>query len=173
MQDLAAGLLDFADYQQICRLKSRYFFCIDTKQWQKLRELFSDDATFEGFPFATEGPDAFVEEVSSWLGPIRSAHHGMMPELRMAGPRRVRGRWAMQDYLAWPQDSRVYRGVPIPGMYGMRGYGYYDEEYTLGPFGWRISFMRLTRLWIDALTDEYVEPPPYDVHAVDTGWFER
>ncbi|TDC98008.1 nuclear transport factor 2 family protein [Nonomuraea deserti] len=171
--DIADDLLDFAVYQQICRLKSRYFFCLDTKQWPQLRMLFSDDATFEGFPFATHGPDAFVEGVSVWLGPMRSVHHGMMPELRSAGPRLVRGRWAMQDYLTWPRDSRVYKRIPIPGMYGIRGYGFYDEEYTWEPTGWRISFMRLTRLRIDPLTGGYIEPPPYDGPAADTGWLER
>ncbi|GAB2756378.1 nuclear transport factor 2 family protein [Sinomonas soli] len=167
-----ADLLGFEDYQLITRLKAAYFFSLDTKDWGRLRELFSDDAHFEGFPFASGGPDAFVDGVSAWLGRMRSVHHGMMPDLRRLDRDRARGRWTMADYLTWGDPGFVYKGFPIPGMYGIRGYGYYDEEYVRDPGDgrWRISFMRLTRLWIDPLRGDRVEAPAYDVPGVRTDW---
>ena len=170
--DIATDLLDFEAYQQICRLKSRYFLCIDHKRWPELRALYSEDAVYEGFPFPTSTPDEFVEGMATWLAPMRTVHYGMMPELRSVGPQLVRGRWSMYDYLTWEPDSRVYKGFPIPGMYGIRGYGYYDEEYRLTPEGWRISFMRLTRQRIDPLAGDHIEPPPYDVPVPDLHWLD-
>lgn len=169
-----SDLLSFEDYQLISRLKSAYFFALDTKDWGRLRSLFADDADFEGFPFASDGPDAFVEGVSAWLGTMRSVHHGMMPDLRSLTPDKARGRWTMADYLIWDDPGFVYKGFPLPGMYGIRGYGYYDEEYERNPRDghWRISFMRLTRHWIDPLRGDRVEPPPYDVPAVDLAWLD-
>lgn len=165
-------LVDFAEYQTVCTLKSRYFFCLDAKQWPRLRALFSDAATFEGFPFATSGPDAFVAGVSEWLAPMRTVHQGFMPDMQKRDDGVIRARWAMYDYLTWPQDSFVYKGFQIDGMYGIRGYGYYDEEYVRTDTGWRISFMRLTRARIDPLVGDYLEPPAYDVPPPDLRWLD-
>ncbi|MDQ4490099.1 nuclear transport factor 2 family protein [Sinomonas sp. ASV486] len=167
------SLLDFADHQLISRLKADYFFAIDTKDWNRLRGLFADGARFEGFPFASGGPEAFVAGVSTWLARMRSVHHGMMPDLRAVGPDLVRGRWTMTDYLTWTDRDFDYKGFAVPGMYGIRGYGYYDEEYVrCQDARWRISFMRLTRLWIDPLRGDYLQPPAYDVPSVETRWLD-
>lgn len=132
-------------------LKSRYFFHADNRQWTALRTLFTDDAAFEGFAFQGIGPDRFVEAVSKFLEGVTSVHHGCMPQLRALSDTTVRGRWSMVDYLTWAPGSRSYRGNAEPDLSGFRGYGYYDEEYRLTPAGWRISFIRLTRLRVDLL----------------------
>ncbi|TQC45761.1 nuclear transport factor 2 family protein [Rhodococcus sp. WS4] len=167
------GALDSHLYQEICRLKSDYFFALDSKDWDRLRGVFHDDARFEGFTFDGRGADDFVRGVSEWLRDMRTVHHGMMPDIRMVNPARIRGRWAMSDYLTWRDREFVYKGFEIPGMYGVRGYGFYDEEYAQqGDGRWKISFMRLTRLWIDPLVGDYIDPPRYNVPAVDTDWLE-
>ncbi|MEV4734733.1 nuclear transport factor 2 family protein [Saccharopolyspora sp. NPDC049426] len=165
-------LVGFDEYQIVCKLKARYFFHLDTKQWTRLRALFSDYAVFEGFPFASSGPDAFVAGVAKWLAPMRTVHQGFMPDVQKRDDGVIRARWSMYDYLTWPQDSFVYKGVEIDGMYGIRGYGYYDEEYVRTASGWRISFMRLTRARIDPLVGDYLEPPAYDVPPPDLSWLD-
>ncbi|MEB3371734.1 nuclear transport factor 2 family protein [Saccharopolyspora mangrovi] len=151
--------------------QSQYCFYVDTKEWDRLRMLFSEEATFAGFSYTTDDPYDFVRGVSSFLESVRSVHHAMMPELRAIDERRVRGRWSMHDMLTWEPDSFVYKGIEIPGMHGINGYGYYDEEYTRVGGKWYISHMQLTRLRIDPLFGGLVEPPRYDVPPPDTEWF--
>lgn len=132
-------------------IKSRYFYYVDTKQWSKLRALFLDDTRFEGWTFPGEGPDNFVKGVVSLLEGASSVHQGYMPSVWEKSESAVRARWTMYDYLSWPEGTRTIRGVSDPALSGIRGYGYYEDEYVLTPNGWRIGFTRLTRLRVDFL----------------------
>jgi hypothetical protein len=161
-----------ADLEEIRRLKSRYFRYVDTKRWDALREVFDDEAEFDGFAFATAGPDAFVAGVSQYLEGIQSVHQGFMPDLRSRGPDLVRGIWSMFDQLVWEPGTRGYKGVELPGQWGIRGYGHYEEEYRRTPAGWRISFMRLTRLRVEPLVGPGSAIPPYDLPRLTPGWLD-
>ncbi|MFF4250672.1 nuclear transport factor 2 family protein [Streptomyces sp. NPDC001663] len=161
-------VLDAAARDAAYDLKARYFFYVDSQQWERLRGLFTDDARFEGFAFGGEGPDAFVRGVDGLLTGARSVHQGSLPRFRAQPDSLVRARWSMQDYLTWPPGSRSFRGNSSPDLSGIRGYGYYDEEYRRTPEGWRIAFLRLTRLRIDLLHGPHTEdisgalPPDLD-----------
>lgn len=167
MQDIS-----WQDFEEIKSLKSRYFYWLDMKQWSRLRSLFVDEVQFEGFPFAMEGPDAWVDGVSKFFDGVVTQHRGSMPRFQQVTPDRVRGMWPMTDYLTWEPDSRTYRGITIPGMYGIHGYGYYEEEYVRTAMGWRIAFMRLTRVRIDPLAGDHVPTPNYDVLPPDIDWLD-
>ncbi|ABW12317.1 conserved hypothetical protein [Parafrankia sp. EAN1pec] len=132
-------------------LKAHYFFNIDNHRWAELHEVFTEDARFEGFTFAGEGAALFVAGVAEFLDGTRSVHHGCMPSLRALSETRVRGRWSMHDYVTWRPGTRTFRGDCSPDLAGFHGYGYYEEEYQREPTGWRIAFMRLTRLRIDRI----------------------
>ncbi|MFK4296606.1 hypothetical protein ABH924_001751 [Arthrobacter sp. GAS37] len=143
--------LDAAARDAAYDLKARYFFYVDTQQWDQLRTLFTEDARFEGFAFEGVGPDAFVQGAAALLAGARSVHQGFMPRLQAQSDSVIRGRWSMYDYLTWQPGTISFRGNSSPDLSGIRGYGYYDEEYRHTPEGWRIAFMRLTRLQIDLL----------------------
>lgn len=130
-------------------LKARYFFYLDTKQWTKLRALFTDDACFEGF--RTTEPDAFVRASEDLLGNADSAHQGFMPRFWVRSETVVQTRWGMYDYITWPPGSKIYQGDDSPQLSGFRGYGYYEELYQQTADGWRIAFMRLTRLRMERI----------------------
>lgn len=165
--------LDFDSFLAIADLKASYFYMLDTKQWDRLFELFTHDARFEGFAFDVTGSTAeFVAVVSAFLAGVRSQHQGSTPRFRLIRPGHVRGIWTMRDYLTWEPGSRVYKGIDVPGMHGIRGYGYYEEEYTHTADGWRISFSRLVRTRIDALVGPEPVTPGYDVHGPTLGWLE-
>src|SRR4029450_11162839 len=84
------------DREAIKETKARYFRYLDTKQWDRLRSVFTDDAKFqpsgvktvEGQPPMADpdGPDDFVRSVSAILATRRTVHHGHMPEIRFTGP---------------------------------------------------------------------------------------
>ena len=158
---MTSNSLTFAETEQIKMLKARYFRFVDTKNWSRLRGLFTDDSVFKGLWAAAAGPDEFVAAIQRNLdADTFSAHYGYMPEITRTGDGTARGVWAMQDYLLWPTNSKSYLGISVPGQRGIRGYGHYEEEYRRTPGGWRITSLRLTRLRIDAITSE--EPPMLD-----------
>lgn len=133
-------------------LKAQYCRFVDQKQWPRLAALFTPDATLEGFGSVPDGsgPEEFVTAVSERLGPAVSIHHVHTPEFAFAGPDRARGIWPMTDYVEFPAEAAAGREDR-----GWIGWGYYEEAYVRAGGAWRISFMRLARLRMDALTPEH------------------
>ena len=150
-------LLQLVDIKRIHELKARYCRFIDTKQWDSLRSLFAADTTFEGFGSAPTGADVdvFIEGVSTRLEKCVSIHQCHMPEISFRSPTSARGIWAMMDYLQWPSE---FAPNETPGHAGFFGYGHYEEEYRQVDGAWKFSFLRLTRLRIDALPVGAVDP---------------
>jgi hypothetical protein len=150
--------------------KSQYFYGLDTKQWDVVRSVFTEEARFEGFPFPVESPDVFTNEVATFLKGAQTIHQGFMPLFLEIDETRVKARWTMYDYLIW-HDSREYKGHLIPGQYGLRGYGYYEEEYVCTVGGaWLIDYMRLSRVRIDPLVSYPIPNPEYDVATPNLNW---
>jgi hypothetical protein len=151
------------DREAIKETKARYFRYIDTKQWDKWRTVFTDDARFESSK-DWDNPDEFVRDVSTALREASTVHQGHMPEITFTGPDTARVLWAMFDLVEQPalQDGR--RGIV--------GFGHYEEEYRRVGDEWKISFLRLTRLRVDPLLGEH---PPTDAierrHSPD--WLTR
>jgi SnoaL-like domain len=132
------------DIEALKNLKARYFRHLDRQEWDSLLELFTSDATFE-----LEVTDGFVcfDDPLVWLANLQkflpggwSIHHGHMPELHVDGDG-ARGTWAMYD--------QVHPG-PTAGRDPFHGFGHYEEEYRRAEGSWRISSLRLTRLWVGA-----------------------
>lgn len=134
----------------IRQTKAKYCRYIDTKQWDRLSELFTPDCRFEGLGSAPAGADVtmFVQGVSSRLDHSISVHHCHMQETVMTGPDSARTIWAMEDFVEWTDGSTVKE---TPGSNGFFGYGHYEETYQRVDGEWRISFLRLTRLRLDAV----------------------
>ena len=129
------------DLEALRRLKARYFRGIDTKDWESLRNTFTDtvevDMTGEGGG-THQSADDFVAAVARALEGATSVHHGHMPELRLTSTTAATGIWAMEDRIWWPAGSPVTR---------LHGAGHYHEAYEKNPAGWRIRTMRLTRIF--------------------------
>jgi len=144
------------DLEQIKQLKARYCRFIDTKQWQRLRSLFTDGARFEGFRAAPSGADAdtFVKGVSTRLKDAISIHHCHTPEIVFTDASAARSVWAMMDYLEWPSPVNLPEALPgAPPTHGFYGFGHYEEEYRKIGDDWKMHFVRLTRLRIDPLPE--------------------
>jgi hypothetical protein len=147
-----------AEIEAIKQLKARYFRLLDTKQWDDWRLQFCDDCVFDGTSSPFPDADAFVAGVSSNHAKTRTVHHGHMPEIHLTSATTARGIWSMMDYVTWPPDAPLKRSVLTDDMYGFLGYGYYQEEYRKDADGWKISWLRLTRLRVDPLTGPQPEP---------------
>lgn len=135
-----------SDLEAIRQLKARYFRLMDTKQWAKWEDCFTEDvsAVYEGVPrlsqedeyerFALSGRRELVAGVMGLLREdVISIHQGFMPELELTGPATATGIWAMYDYLRLPRCT-------------FQGWGHYHEEYAKQGDQWRIAKIHLTRL---------------------------
>jgi hypothetical protein len=133
--------------EQIKALKSRYFRCVDLKLFDEWRTCFSDDAQLHASSTLPDGGvDGFVAAVACMLEGVRTIHHGHNHEIEITSPTTARGTWALQDYVEWPAaDGR---------RVGFTGYGFYSEEYRKESGGWKICWMRLRYVRVDALVGE-------------------
>jgi hypothetical protein len=129
-----------ADLEAIRQLKARYFRMMDTKDWDGLAAVFTDDVvidmTGEGAG-VTRSVAEYMPFLRAAIEPVTTVHHGHMPEITFTSDTTATGIWAMEDMLWWPE------GNPIRHLHG---YGHYHEDYLRTADGWRIKAMKLTRL---------------------------
>jgi hypothetical protein len=135
-----------ADLEAIRQLKARYFRMMDTKDWDGLAAVFTDDVvidmTGEGAG-VTRSVAEYMPFLRDAIEPVLTVHHGHMPEITFTSATTATGIWAMEDKLWWPEGS------PIKHLHG---YGHYHETYEKGADGWRIKTMRLSRLHREVVT---------------------
>ena len=128
------------DIEDIKQLKARYFRMMDTKDWNGLAQVFTEDVEID---VRGEG-GGVTKSVADYIPFLRAAvedvitvHHGHMPEIQLTSPTTAVGIWALEDQLWWPE------GAPIKYMHG---FGHYHETYEKRDSGWRIKTMTITRL---------------------------
>ncbi|HWM68654.1 MAG TPA: nuclear transport factor 2 family protein [Steroidobacteraceae bacterium] len=130
--------------EAIKRLKSRYFYHLDHKNWDGWRsEVFCRDASMD-VQEARPEPFVGIENILTFLIPlldgVMTIHHGHMPDIQILSSTTASGVWAMEDVLFWPKGRRP------DGVAGrVHGYGHYHETYARESVGWRIKSLRLTR----------------------------
>ena len=141
---------DLASIEAIKQLKARYFRLLDTQQWSDWGQVFAEDAVMDVSDDTgnketglVSGRERIVKAVSGMLSGVRTMHHGHMPEIEIIDADHATGIWAMQDTVDFAADGEAPRGL--------RGSGWYHEEYECNGGRWRISSMRLERLRVDPL----------------------
>ncbi len=125
------------DTEAIKQLKARYFRTMDTKDWDGMRQVFTDDAvidTTQSGGNVSSGADEFMDFLRPTLQDVLTVHHGHMPEIELTSATTASGIWSMEDMLRFPDGSELH------------GYGHYHETYTKIDGTWRISSLTLTRL---------------------------
>jgi uncharacterized protein (TIGR02246 family) len=133
------------DIEAIKQLKARYFRAMDTKDWDGMRRVFSDDVvmdTTDSGGKVIAGGDAFMKFLRGTLAEVVTVHHGHMPEIALTSPTTATGIWSMEDMLRWPDGRELH------------GYGHYHETYEKNADGWRIKSSKLTRLRMDMTTPD-------------------
>jgi hypothetical protein len=136
---------DVDDIEAIRRLKARYFRTMDTKDWDGMRLVFTDDVvidTSEAGGGIVRGADEFMTFLRGTLDGTVTVHQGHMPEIDLTSDTTATGVWALNDIVIWPNGMRL------------DGYGHYHETYEKGADGWRIKSSKLTRLHADFVMPE-------------------
>jgi uncharacterized protein (TIGR02246 family) len=136
--------ISLEDVESIKQLKARYFRTMDTKDWDAMRQVFTDDVVMDttaaGGNLVT-GADAFMDFLRSALGEAVTVHQGHMPEITVTSPTTATGIWALHDLVTWGSGMRL------------EGYGHYHETYVKIDGEWRIASSTLTRLRTDITQD--------------------
>lgn len=122
-----------ADFAAIVALKHAYFRLLDTKEFERLGELLTEDATsgFDSGRLAFEGRGAIVEFLSRSLGDrgIVTMHTGHHPEIAFTGPGSACGKWYLEDRVIVDAQDFELHGTAL-----------YEDEYRREDDGcWRIS----------------------------------
>lgn len=125
---------------EIARLKPRYWQCIDSKDWQALRDEVFDpaiEADFSGTGGGVyRGASALVAVLEKALSDAVTAHHGGPPDIEIVNEHEARGVWSFSDRIERPTGTT-------------RGMGVYHETYRRTEAGWRIASTRIERQFVD------------------------
>ena len=128
------------DIEAIQRLKARYFRTLDTKDWDGMRAVFTDDVVMDTTASGggrVEGADEFMAFLREALDGTVTVHQGHMPEIELTSDTTATGIWALHDIVIFAGGSRL------------DGYGHYHETYEKADGEWRIASLTLTRLHMD------------------------
>lgn len=140
--------------EAIKKLKARYFYTLDTKQWRDYGALFTQDAVIDftshiaamhqaglvddlsdAAAWRLTGGDTLAAWIPTVLDDIDTVHHGHDPQITVLDADNARGIWSMYDRLEMPREV-------------FHGYGHYHETYRRVDGEWYFSSLTLTRLKI-------------------------
>lgn len=143
--------IDWQDLEAIKRLKYKYQRSIDTKQWDELRECFTDDAkaAYSGGKFSFDSRDAIMQFLQGSMGgdTFHSCHAVSQPEIELIDERTATGRWCLQDTVIDTSFDMMVQGA-----------GFYEDEYRKGDDGvWRISKTGYQRTYEQMLPRKSIE----------------
>lgn len=138
-------------FEEIRRLKARYFRALDLKEWDRYGELFtaptvidfSDQPELWGHGPEDQRPDpadwiftdgkACADAIEPLFDGVITTHHGHDPEIEITGETTAAGIWSLYDRLEFPEEI-------------FHGFGHYRDEYEKVDGTWLISKLVLTRL---------------------------
>jgi len=140
--------INFEDYLAICDTKARYCRCLDEKDWDGYRDIFTEDVVLDTRGSAGDmiiGRDKLVPWVRSSIETATTAHQVHTPEITLLDADTAEVIWPMQDRVIWDEKK-----AKATGLKSLTGYGHYRERYVRCEDGrWRIARSALTRLHMD------------------------
>lgn len=131
--------------EDIKQLKARYFRCVDQKDWECWRNVFSPDFVYQRPSGAIRGGDGMIEFIKmvGLSDRVKTVHHGHMPEIEILSPTTARGIWAanyLHHYPLGQPYETTGKEVAAPGK-GNETFTYYYETYVKIDGKWFIQTM--------------------------------
>lgn len=148
--DLESSVRRLLDIEEIKRVTAQYLRYLDSNQWERVRSVFTDDATVWLEPPHPEfdGVDAFIEDLKKHLGGRRVYHHGHMPEIEIYESKKAFAMWSLHTGIEgepsqWTRErqERIERGEG-------GGARYYEFDYERVDGRWLISHLGLRTVWV-------------------------
>ena len=135
LEELAAAeereISRLEDIEAIRRLKYKYFRTLDRKQWDKMAECFTEDATTSYYDERYQPQD--VEEIMGFLShslgraSLFGIHHGHHPEIEITSRTTARCTWYLYNYMIDARDNLTMLLV-----------GVYYDDYVKVDGQWKI-----------------------------------
>ena len=152
--------------EAIKQVKARYARAVDTKDWDLLESVFTQDArsVYNDGAFAFEGRDEILKFLKGALDTteVVSMHQSHTPEIEITGETTARGTWYLEDIVINEGGTTEYNTASSV----MVGTGLYHDEYVKVDGEWRISVTGYERIF------EYRTPMHADAELV-TRWSQR
>lgn len=134
------------EWMALAMAKARYCRTLDTKDWAGFAGQLAEDYAMEvvggAGTWTASGRDDAMRQIRASMEHAISAHHVHSPQIDVDGDV-AKVRWAMTDRVIWPEQG------PNGFARSLIGYEHYDERWIRFDGGWRLAFMRLTRLHYD------------------------
>jgi ketosteroid isomerase-like protein len=128
-----------AEIESIQQVKYHYFRAVDLKQFDKLREILTEDCTarYDNGTFAFDGREAIIKFLREAL-PVSnvSLHQGHHPEIELKSANEAVGTWYFHDIVYYPKEKLRLEGT---GFYSDR-YRKVDREWKIAHTGYRRNF---------------------------------
>jgi 3-phenylpropionate/cinnamic acid dioxygenase small subunit len=133
-------LQELTDRAAIVDAAIAYATALDTRDWGRLGELFTDDACWEysGSGERLTGPDAIVARISTSLARFDATHH-------LNGNHVATVHSDEAEHTCYYQAQHVRLGLPEGEKF--LGGGRYDDRLRLTPDGWRFTHRRIISVW--------------------------
>jgi hypothetical protein len=136
----AQSMAELADIEAIKQLKHTYFRLLDSKEFERLGDLFAEGATtsYESGKYSHDGRDEVVSFLQKSLGDksIVHEHLGHHPEIYLTSDTTAVGRWYLHDRVIVPRVDFELDGTAI-----------YTDEYVKVDGAWHISHTGYVRLY--------------------------
>jgi hypothetical protein len=148
--DAIAKLVAIEDIRQ---LKSRYFRCMDLRDWEGMGQTFTKDALFDytvglavpdadGTPPAPDGPvwrgrETIMATAQQVYAQTISVHHGHCHEISIDSETEAHGVIAMESWSRGPDRTTKLN----------RTRGHYVEKYRYEDGAWRIAESKVVPLF--------------------------
>jgi hypothetical protein len=151
------------DLEEIKRLKAKYCWAVDNKQWAIWSSVFTEDVEADftddfsrlaGRPVhgVLKGREHLVKTISAAMPEgLISVHQAHMPQIDITAGDTATGIWHMHDFIDYGERHQ-------------NGYGFYHDVYERQNGKWLIKRYRLQRHFAEWLPKD-LGPPPALVNA--------
>jgi ketosteroid isomerase-like protein len=141
VEDHEKELRAFKDIKELQDLHTRYAYLLCTREWEKIVDLFTDDAVAvlhrRGRSRGKEElTKIFKEVVQNNRGRGRDGHIALQPDIQVKGDKAT-AHWLMYIMILDPNG----------GHENMWTHGRHDVEYVRVDGAWKIKYMLFTSPW--------------------------
>lgn len=140
---------DLAEIEGIKAAKYRYVRAVDTRDWELLATVLTDDATaaYASGKLSYDGRDAIIGFLRDSMPPAEmlTSHRVHQPEIELTGPTTATGTWGLDDVVIFPNGNLVLRGA-----------AFYFDQYRKVDGEWKISHTGYRRLYEETASREGV-----------------
>ncbi len=148
-----SGLQALIDHRAIVQLTIDYCWALDTGDWDRLRDVFTPDATTDLGAGGQDGIDEIVDRVSSALAPLDDSQH-MVSNQQITIDSDGEGATG-RCYLQAQHIRNDVEGEPLYMVAGR-----YEDRYVRTAEGWRIAERRIVPMWRSGNTEVFKPARP-------------